>query len=153
MRKTHKQRKRYLSAYMTVEAAFVFPMVLGIVFLLIYLWFFQYDRCLVELDAGILALRGAVLQADDTASITAGLEEEQRKITWDKYICWEQGEMNILWKHGKVAVQGKGACRFPGRGLQTSVDDESWTINVSCENTRLNPVAFLRGCRKLKGEK
>ena len=43
-------------AYLTVEAALILPMVLGVIILVIYLLFFQYDRCLMEQNVGKLAL-------------------------------------------------------------------------------------------------
>lgn len=39
------QRKNY-KAYFTVEAAVLYPIVLGVIVLMTYLLFFQYDRCL-----------------------------------------------------------------------------------------------------------
>ena len=45
------QRKNY-KAYFTVEAAVLYPIVLGVIVLMTYLLFFQYDRCLLEQDMG-----------------------------------------------------------------------------------------------------
>lgn len=50
------QRKNY-KAYFTVEAAVLYPIVLGVIVLMTYLLFFQYDRCLLEQDMGRAAVR------------------------------------------------------------------------------------------------
>ena len=49
------QRKNY-KAYFTVEAAVLYPIVLGVIVLMTYLLFFQYDRCLLEQDMGRAAV-------------------------------------------------------------------------------------------------
>ena len=41
------------NAYFTVEAALIIPLVLGILVFLIFIMFYQYDRCLLEQDIGI----------------------------------------------------------------------------------------------------
>ena len=52
-------KRKYYRAYFTVEAAVLYPVVLGVVLLMMYLLFFQYDRCLLEQDMGRAAgLRG-----------------------------------------------------------------------------------------------
>ena len=43
------QRKNY-KAYFTVEAAVLYPIVLGVIVLMTYLLFFQYDRCLFDTE-------------------------------------------------------------------------------------------------------
>lgn len=45
-------KRKYYRAYFTVEAAVLYPVVLGVVLLMMYLLFFQYDRCLLEQDMG-----------------------------------------------------------------------------------------------------
>ena len=42
--------------YFTVEAALIFPFVMGVILLVIYMWFFQYDRCLMEQDYALITV-------------------------------------------------------------------------------------------------
>ena len=63
------QRKNY-KAYFTVEAAVLYPIVLGVIVLMTYLLFFQYDRCLLEQDMGRAAVRSGSrwMQKKDAAA-------------------------------------------------------------------------------------
>ena len=67
------QRKNY-KAYFTVEAAVLYPIVLGVIVLMTYLLFFQYDRCLLEQDMGRAAVRSGSMDAEKrgTESTAAG---------------------------------------------------------------------------------
>ena len=56
--------RRKVDGFFTVEAAMVLSITLSAILLIIYLLFFQYNRCLMEQDMGTLALRGAVMQED-----------------------------------------------------------------------------------------
>ena len=55
--------------YFTVEAAMIFPFVMGVILLVIYMWFFQYDRCLMEQDYALITVLGTEKQ---------GLSPEER---------------------------------------------------------------------------
>lgn len=48
-----------LNGYMTVEAAFVMPIVLFLYILIILCGFFLYNRCVISQDASLLTLRGS----------------------------------------------------------------------------------------------
>ena len=39
-----------VSAYMTVEAALIIPIVMGSILFVVYMMLFQYNRCLLEQD-------------------------------------------------------------------------------------------------------
>ena len=68
------------TAYFTVEAAMVFPIVLSTVLFIIYTMFFQYDRCLLEQDIGVIALRGAAMQINDKEILADEIEEQAVQI-------------------------------------------------------------------------
>ena len=56
---------RKKDAYFTVEAAMVFPFVMGAVLFTIFMFIFQYDRCLMEQDIGMLVLYASNLSMED----------------------------------------------------------------------------------------
>ena len=49
---TYQKRKKMTDgmagAFFTVEAAILYPLVLAVIVLMVYLLFFQYDRCLLD---------------------------------------------------------------------------------------------------------
>lgn len=140
-----------VNAYFTVEAALVLPVALGVIVLIIYLWFFQYDRCLMEQDAGILALRGAILEADDNQERVQLLEWEARQINKEKYVAWEEKKEDFIIKEGKLQVSKAGEIRFPFRGLQFWNGEDIWGTEAIYKNRILSPTTLIRYYRKLTG--
>lgn len=144
---------RKVNAYFTVEAALVLPVVLGVIVLIIYLWFFQYDRCLMEQDAGILALRGAILEAADNQERVQLLEREAKQINKEKYVAWEEEKEDFIIKEGKLQVSKAGEIRFPFRGLQFWNGEDIWGTETIYKNQILSPTTLIRYYRKLTGGK
>ena len=140
------------NAYFTVEAALVFPMVLGVIVLLIYLAFFQYDRCLMEQDMGMLALRGCTIWAEDKEALMQELMEQADKVYMDKYIAWNGSEATIRLEKGTVEVRQEGTLRFPFSSFIGSVEG-NWNTMAEYENRRVKPVNFIRLYRKVTGGK
>ena len=74
------QRKNY-KAYFTVEAAVLYPIVLGVIVLMTYLLFFQYDRCLLEQDMGRAAVRSGSRWMQKKEELNRQLQEKDMFFT------------------------------------------------------------------------
>lgn len=144
---------RKINAYFTVEAALILPMVLGVIVLIIYLWFFQYDRCLMEQDAGILALRGTIMKAEDNQERVRMLIKEAEQMNKEKYVAWEEKKGDFTIEKGRLQVKKAGELCFPFRGLQFWNGENVWEVEVVYENQLLSPVSMIRYYRKLTGGK
>ena len=84
-----------MNAYFTVEAAMVMPIVLWVVLFVIYLLFFQYNRCLTDQDVGVLVLRGSILQEESPKERIKKIRGYAEQIYDDKYIAWDSGEIGL----------------------------------------------------------
>lgn len=131
------------NGYFTVEAAFIVPIALGTIVFIIYMMFYQYDRCLLEQDIGALAMKGTVNFREDGQSAVNRLNEQAAFVYGDKYVAFEDGNVDIEVKGGKVTVEGKGKIYLPFAG-------NKW-IQASFANKKQDPVTFIRACRKLHG--
>ena len=136
--------RKQAGGYFTVEAAMVMPVVLGVIVFIMYLLFFQYNRCLLEQDIGVLAMRGAALQAENNEDRIDKLRQQAEEVYREKYIVWRGGEIQIRLERGKLEVKQSGAVMSPGGG--------SWTTEACYENQILSPTTFIRTYRKLKKE-
>lgn len=141
---------RKADAYFTVEAVLILPLTLGVILLVIYLWFYQYDRCLMEQDMGMLALRGAVLQKSDSRERLEEVKSLLGMRDIDKYVAWEEGGADIKVSGGKVRVRQQGTIRFPFAGRNSWVRENIWRMETSYENKIMSPAAILRKYRRLK---
>lgn len=139
-----------VDGYFTVEAAMVMPIVIGSIVVIMYLLFFQYNRCLMEQDVGVLALRGATMQAEDNQERIGILREQVDKLNDEKYIVWDCGEVGLKLEKGRVRVERDGMLKFAFGGLLNAVETQ-WMTSASYENRVLSPVSFIRSYRKLVG--
>ena len=139
-------------AYLTIEAALVLPMVLGVILLVIYLLFFQYDRCLMEQNVGKLAMRGCTLQIADSKQIVASVVAQSRQAD-ERFIAWEFGDIKVTIKGNCVRVERSGELEFPFKRFVFWKTDSTWESRIVCESHRVEPVEFIRNYRKIMGGK
>ncbi len=141
-----------INAYFTVEAALIFPFVMGVVLLTVYLLFFQYNRCLMEQAAGVLSLRGCALQTDDGKELAAQLlvcfREDDRA-----YLAWDMEDAKISLKGNRLRVACSGSLKFPFPGFSFWSPDNIWESGIVYESRRIKPADLIRDCRKITGGK
>ncbi len=144
-----EEMQKSTEGYFTVEAALVLPMVLGVVLLIIYLLFFQYNRCLQEMDMGVLALRGRVLQTKNHEERMLQLREQADAVYTEKYLAWSRGRIELKLEKGTVSVKQCSHLRFPFGGMKHIGD--IWETETEYTNHIISPVSVIRSYRKVIG--
>ncbi len=139
-----------LDAYMTVEAALVFPIVMGSILFVIYMMVFQYDRCLLEQDTGAIALWGSLAEAADTAELESKIQERMYELYRDKYVMWRFQTLEASLEKNRFFVNGEGKLSFPFAGLNYWGAGNTWSVQAEYGYNRLEPVTFIRICRKAR---
>lgn len=144
--------KRKLEAYLTVEASLILSIVVGVILLMVYLLFFQYDRCLMEHTTGVLGVRGCTLPLTDKECLLTELMEygEQKD---GRYLAWDMEKVIVQLKGNSVFVRRDGKLRFPFRSMMFWSGDAEWESSIAFKNYRVEPVNFIRSCRKVLGGK
>ncbi len=142
--------KRKIGAYLTVEASLLISIVIGVILLVVYLLFFQYDRCLMEHTTGALGMRGCTLQIEDKEHLLIELVEygEQKD---GRYLAWSMEDVVVQLKGNSVFVKRDGKLRFPFRSMMLWSGDREWESSIAFKNYRIEPVEFIRNCRKVLG--
>ena len=141
------------NAYFTVEAALVFPLVLGALLLTVFLLVFQYDRCLMEQDMGLLALFAREPDTEDEKEATALLSCRAAEIYWDKYVAWEQEKLQITMEKKEIRIEGEGTLMFPVPKWNFYNGNNMWEAKRIYTVKQLDPVDFIRICRRVEGGK
>ncbi len=136
--------------YFTLEATLLLPFVFGVVLLVIYLWFFIYDRALMELDTGAVALRTAVRGEMDAEERGQAAGESLQKLYEGKYAAWSWEERVARYNHGKVSISCRGSINFPFPGLQFWNGGSDWGAACSRECAVMRPCSMLRTYRKVR---
>ena len=148
-----KKKLHGIKAYLTVEAALVLSVVFGVIVMIIYVMFFQYNRCLMEQDVGTLVVKGVTLQIEDKDALLRELGRQEEQLSSDKYIAWEN--QGIVWRLGynKIEAEQKGWILFPFTGRSSGEVKERWEAQTTYENRYVSPVEFMRTYRRIAGGK
>ena len=139
-------------AYFTVEAALVLPLIMSAMLLSIYLFCFQYDRCLMEQDLGRLVLWCNEIRLDGIETVK---EQEEKvkirtgKLYVDKYVGWELTAVDVKLEKNRISVTGHGQLTFPVPGWNMWNDNNLWEDEVTYEGGIISPVFYIRQLRKL----
>lgn len=146
----HYVRHREVKAYFTVEAAMVFPIVLAVQVLLIYLLFFQYNRCLMEQDAGVLSVRSSTLGEEDDWMLLERMQGEAEKLYQEKYIGWEFHSPTLEVKRNRIRIRQEGQQIFHFANTEWQVGN-GWSTDIAYDTQRISPMTFVRSWRKITG--
>lgn len=139
------------NAYFTVEVALVLPLVISILLFIIYMLFYQYDRCLLEQDMGALALWGSLEEADGTAAFEEKVRNRMAQLYREKYIAWSYTQMEAGLEQNNFCVKGSGSLTFPLPGWNFWSEGNVWSAQTEYNYRRLSPVTFIRLCHKFMG--
>lgn len=140
-----------VGGYFTVEAALVLPLVFSTLLMTISLFVFQYDRCLLEQDAGLLMLRGTTMNTQTSEEWERQIKGVLHGISSSKYLDWEMTEFQAALQGKKVTVRGAGTCSslFPEWDFLHLGNIR--TAEYECKGTINSPITILRLKRKWKG--
>ncbi len=139
-------RNKTLDGYFTVEATLIMSITLVCVVLLIYIGFYQYDRCLLTQDTYRLALKGSSSQFLDNEEIYQKLSAEINKYYWDKYIGMKISEPSVNVSGGEVIVKIEGSINIP------FVFGKTWSISQKSVSKRVIPSKEIRLFRRIQSE-
>ncbi len=137
-------------AFFTVEAAILYPAVLTVIVLMVYLLFFQYDRCLLEQDVGKAAVQSAGKWTLTKAELDECMQKETMYFDEDKYIAWEGEDAQWKLEKNDVVVEKTGRLKYPFFGMGTT--EKYWSAKASFRVDRSSPVFYLRRIRAVKNE-
>lgn len=135
-------QNKYYKAYFTVEAAILYPVVLGVVLLMMYLLFFQYDRCLLEQDMGRAAVRSGGRWMQKKEELNRQLQEKELLFDTEKYIAWESELPAWKLERSQVEVEQTGRMPYPF-SVVVGVP-QYWSVKASFRVNRDSPVDILR---------
>ena len=153
-RKLHTQGKPQVrerlaasGGYFTVEATLVMVLVLYVCISVIFLGFFQYDRCLMRQDAYRAALRGSSVYKGDKLKVYTTVSQMLQEFDEDDYVATKY-EYEISLKDS-VKVWIKGGVRMPFNGIMGFLGTVEWQLMEYAESKCIDPVTFIKLCRQL----
>ena len=143
--------KRAAGGYFTVEAALLFPFVLGVILLVMYLWFYSYDRCLMEQDCAISLIKSLSAQGVSPEERVNILLEKYGSIDKEEYVGWSPGSAAASYEKGVLSINQSGSVQFPFKGLIFWEGKDVWTAKVSYKGSVIKKMLGIRTYRKING--
>ncbi len=138
-----------MKGYFTIEATLLMPMVLAVYIFLIYLGLYQYDRCLLEQDCRLIALRGSFLQGQENKEIYWCVNKMFNENNWDKFALSVKNNIAIEVSGENVNAE---ICRYINVPFVKNIFEgisEEWKIQVAAKSRRLEPATVIRICKKI----
>ena len=137
------------NAYMTVEAAFLMPMVLCLFVIVIYTDFYLYDRCVFQQDAYILCLRESIYKEKGAPKADVSrIKNNESAQFGTKYFAVSELETNAYVK-GKTAVFEGTAEVLPAVfGNFFLMPKSIWNANFHAEKRKADPSWNIRSMRR-----
>ncbi len=140
-------RKSVMKGSFTIEAAFLFPLILTVIVMIIYAAFFLHDRSVLNAAAYQAALRGSIIRTGDAeAKVTA--DKAANEIIKKSIIGMTELSHNIYIDQDKIIVTYSGKLLVPaGTVFMNIKGSDSMNIAVKSYAKRKDPVLFVRECR------
>lgn len=139
-----------MQAYFTVEAALVIPLVISVLTMTVFLFVYQYDRCLMEQDMGMLALYAGTLATEDMNEMTKQVSRRAAERYTDKYLFWTQTKINISVRKDRAEIVGEGSMVMPLPEWNLLNSEKGWNAKVIRRISRLSPTEIIRLGRRIK---
>ncbi|MBR4983350.1 MAG: pilus assembly protein [Lachnospiraceae bacterium] len=144
--------KRGKKAYMTIEAALVFPIVLSGIIFVIYLGFYLYNASVIRQMSYIAALRGSQLTQANSSQIKKYVEEQLQQLGKEKILGEGELVQDIVISFNEIKVKVEMKMEVP---LMEGIPfvNRLWRIESEAKAGRINPVGIIRGVRKINESK
>lgn len=134
----------------TIETSLIMPMILTIFSFLIYLSFFLYNRVEITADAYACALRGSQMEQETAKETYQFMKEESAKLMDGNLLAVKKYGEQIKVKGDDIQVTYNVSIQVPGEVILSNLfKDNSWDYTITKKTKKLQPVLFIRNCRKI----
>lgn len=134
----------------TIEMSLIMPMLLTLFVFLIYLSFFLYNRVETTANAYICALRGSRLEQETAEKTYQHMKKESGRLMKGNLLSLQEYKEQIEVKVSYVQVTYEISQKVPGSVILADLFHENtWEFQITQKARKLQPVFFIRNCRKL----
>ncbi len=143
------RERAYAGAYMTVEAAFIMPMVLCLFVIVIYCSFYLYDRCVFQQDAYILCLRESIQKDEGAPTVDAArLKSGAARQFGTKYFAVSRLETAASAEGRDCVFEGTAQILPTSFGSDALMPKKIWSANFRARKRKTDPAWSIRSLRR-----
>ena len=136
------------SAYFTVEASLIFPLVLLFTVMMIFLAFYSYDRCILEHSAYEAALRGTGSHLDSAKKAEEAAHTAAGRLVEGKLFAIHDFSYHVEVDTEKVTVSYHCEVNMPMlTWLSDYCSSIDFSLDISRSAKRYHPARLIRDCR------
>ncbi len=135
------RKQKSIQAYFTVEASLLLPTVIGSIVFVICFLLFWYDRCLMEQDLTMLAVKAVQSDSEKEEDVSGELRKWKSENLTEKYYAWQLGEAKMSKERNWIEIKREG---------WLWMGDRIWKAKATGGGMQIHPVPYLRTCRKLR---
>lgn len=147
-------KNKRLKGSSTIELSLIMPMLLTIFAFLIYLSFFLYNRVQVTANAYICALKGSRMEQEGAQETYQHMKKESNKLMEDSLLAIDEYKEQIEIKGNDIQVTYDISQQVPGSVILSNIFSQSvWNFQITKRTKKLQPVFFIRNCRKITNMK
>lgn len=143
-----KKNKKRIAAYMTLEASFLIPLAFILFLIIIYFGFYLYDQCVVLQGCYLASLRGSQIWTLSDSDLERVVRDEAEKLL-DKQIFTNSKNCQVQVNALSIEVRGESEIQMKLPNYDLYNKERLGTNKVS-KIRRLNPVLFIRECKKVR---
>lgn len=142
-----------VKAYFTVEASLVLPLVISALMMTFFSFVYQYNRCLMEQETGMLTLYAETLKIQETEDWKDSVNRRAAERNKNTYLFWNHGKLNINLKSNVVEITCEGEFMVPLPEWNLMEDGWEWKAETKRRLTKLSPAEFVRLCYRTERSK
>ena len=142
------KKRKALDGYMTLEATCLMPIILFCLLFIIYLGFWEYDKCLVEQDIFAIMLRGS--NAIDLSNEELNQYLAGNVFAENKYLYLGSVQEKIGVSKEEMRFQWSGEIKTILNNNQMLGSINTFVLQGSYQVQRYDPISFIRNCRKVE---
>ncbi len=140
---------RELTAYMTIEAAFVMPMVLCVFIIIIYVAFLLYDRCVFTQDARVLCLRESIQREEGAPKIDVErLKSNEQRQFGSKYFAVNSLTTDAYTEGSRCVYEGSFRVFPTSFGSDGIMPKSIWNVTFRASARKTDPPWSIRSFRR-----
>lgn len=145
-------KNKKLNGYFTIEAAFLMPVFICVTALLCYLAFYMCNRVILLRDVYVTGLRGGLRQELTNEEIAAYTLQQSKGFA-EGYYAISQIDRKVQVNGKEIVVEFECEMQIPFEIFiwkDGAVMNQEWKIKEKKVIDRINPVTFIRVCRKIE---
>ena len=139
--------KKRLKASYTVEAALIFPLIMGVIVFIIYMSFFLHDRAVMKSCAYQAALKGSLIRTSESDMRSEALKAAEYNID-GLILATENIKTSVNVSGSEVPVAYSGNLSIPqGILFMKIAGTDSILVEGTATAYQKDAIEFIRKCR------